>query len=72
MGTQESLSLLGRLKLTHPSLSHPGRLVRLLRPIILILFSTVDRLGHQLSMCYTIAAQLICHDLPRLTAMATQ
>ena len=43
MYTQKSLGLSDRLEPSHPSLSHPGRLVRLLRPIILILFSTVDR-----------------------------
>ena len=71
MGTQESLSLPGRLKLTHPPLSRPGRLVRLLRPIILILLSTVDRLGHQFPMRYTITSQFIGHDLPGLSAMTT-
>ena len=45
MGTQKSLSLLHRLEPTHSSLSHPGRLMRLLRPIILVLFCTVDRVG---------------------------
>ena len=46
--------------------------MRLLGPIILILFSTVDRLGGQLSMCNTIASQFIGDDLPGLTAMAPQ
>jgi hypothetical protein len=74
MRTQETLSLSGRLKLpgcrsTHPSLSHPGRLVRLLRPIILILFSTVYRLGYQLTMRYSIASQLIGNYPSGLLAM---
>ena len=35
----------------------------LFAPIILILLSSVDRLWHQLSRRYTIAAQLTGHDL---------
>ena len=70
MYTQEPLSLPGRFELTHPTLSHPGRLVGLLSPIILILLSTVDCLGDQLTVSNTITAQLIRHDLPRLAAMA--
>ena len=56
MGTRKSLSLLDRLKITHPSLSHPGRLVRLLRLIILILFKTADSLRNQLPMSDVIAS----------------
>jgi len=56
MGTQKSLRLPGRLELTHPSLPDPGRLMRLLSPIILILLCTVDRLWYQLTMCNTIAS----------------
>ena len=69
MGTQESLSLPGRLKLTHPSLSHSGSLVRLLCPVILILLSTVDRLGYQFPVRYTIASQFVSHDLLGLAAV---
>ena len=69
MSTQESLSLPYRFELAHPSLSHPGRLMRLLCPIILILLSTVDRLRNQLPMGDSIAAQFICHDLPGFAAM---
>ncbi len=72
MGTQESLSLPNRLELSHPPLPDPGRFMRLLCPIILILLSTVDRLRHHLPMRYSIAAQLISHDLPGFAAMATQ
>jgi hypothetical protein len=55
MSTQESLRLSGRLetsgcRITHSPLSYPSRFMRLLDPIILILFSTVDRLGDQFSM----------------------
>jgi hypothetical protein len=59
MDTQKSLSLLNRFEFTHPPLSHPGRLMRLLCSIILILFSAVDRLGYQLSMSYAITAQFV-------------
>mgnify|MGYP000707648892 CR=1 FL=1 len=45
MGSQKSLCLPNRFELSHPPLSDPSRFMRLLRPIILILFSTVDRLG---------------------------
>ena len=37
----------------------PGRLVRLFRPIIPILFSTVDRIGHQLPARDWITSQLV-------------
>ena len=69
MGSDKSLSLSGRFKTPHPSFSHPGRFMRLLGPVILILFSTVDRLRYQLSMHYAITSQLVRHDLPGLTAM---
>jgi hypothetical protein len=48
--TQESLSLLYRFKLTHTSLPYPGRLVRLLGPVILVPLGTVDRLWNQLKI----------------------
>ena len=77
MGVDESLGLPHRFespgcRTTHPSLSHPGRLVTLLSPIIFILLSTVYRARNQLPMSDTIAAQLIRHDLSGLTTMATQ
>ena len=72
MGGDECLGLPYRLESPHPSLSHPGRLMGLLSPIILILLSTVDCLGDQFTMCYAITAQFIGNDLPRLTAMASQ
>ena len=43
MATQESLSLLHRFELPHPSLSNLSRLMGLLSAIILILLSAVDR-----------------------------
>jgi hypothetical protein len=75
MDTQESLSLAHRFepsgcRTTHPSLPHPSRLVRLLSPIIFILLSTVGHLGYQLTMCNSIASQLIGNDLSRLAAVA--
>ena len=55
MRGHESLSLPYRFEPTHPPLSDPCRLVRLLCPIILILLSTVDRLWNQFTMRHTIA-----------------
>ena len=72
VGTQKPLSLTYGLESPHPPLPHPGRLMGLLYPIILILLSTVDRLGHQLTMSNTIAAQFVGHDLSGLTTMASQ
>jgi len=43
--------------------------MRLLRPIILILLGTVDRLRDKLTVSNTIASQLIRNDLPGLAAM---
>jgi hypothetical protein len=71
MSTQKSLSLSDRLESTHPTLSHPGRFMRLLCPIILTLFSAVDCLRHQLSMRYSIASQFVSHDLPRFISVVS-
>jgi hypothetical protein len=46
--------------------------VRLLCPIILILFSAVDRVWHNLSLSDWIAAEFIRHDLPGLSATGSQ
>ena len=72
VNSHESLSLAGRLELSHPSLLHPGCLMGLFGPIILILFGAVNRLGDTLSMRHTIASQLISHDLSGLTSMTAQ
>ncbi len=77
MGTEKSLGLSDRFELSHPSLSHPGRLIpdkagqalRLLSPIIFILFRNVDRLWNQFPVSNTITAQFVSHNLPRLAAM---
>ena len=71
MSAQEPLSLPDRFKLSHTSLSHPRSLMRLLRSIILVLFSDMDHFRHQLTMSNTIASQFICHDLPGLTTVIT-
>ena len=63
MCTQKPLGLTDRLDFPHPSLSYPGRFMGLLCPIILILLSTVDRLGHQLTMSDAITAQLVGGEL---------
>ena len=72
MSTQKSLSLRYRLKLTHPSLPYPGRLMRLLCSIVGIPVTDVDGFRYQLAMRYTITPKLICHDLPGLAAMPSQ
>ena len=69
MDTQKSLSLHHRFEAPHTSFSHPGRFMRLLCSIILILLSAVDRVRNQFPMSNTIAAQLVSHDLPRLTTV---
>jgi hypothetical protein len=38
--------------------------MRLLCPIVIVLFATLDRLGYQLSVGDTITAQVVSHDLP--------
>ena len=50
MSGHESLGLPGRLEPPHPPLPDPGRFMRLLGPIILILFGAVNRLGDQITM----------------------
>jgi len=72
MSSYESLSLPDRFESPHPSLSHPGRLMRLLGPIISILICHMECFGYDLSMSHTIASQFIRHDLPRRTTMAFQ
>ncbi len=47
MGCYKSLRLPHRLEPPHPSLPYPRRLVRLLCPIILILFSAMNHIRHQ-------------------------
>ena len=69
VGTSESLSLSHRFEPPHPPLSYPGRFMRLIRPIILIMLSTVDGLRDQIPVCDTIAAQLIRDDLPGFCTM---
>ncbi|MFT4520183.1 MAG: hypothetical protein ACI9JM_002583 [Halioglobus sp.] len=71
MRTQKPLGLSNRFELAHPSLPGPGSLMRLLGPIILILIGTVYRVGYKVSMSNTIPPELVCHDLPRLTAMTS-
>jgi len=69
MGTEKSLGLPDRFEPTHPSLSNPGVLMRLLSPIILILFGTVDRVRNQFPMSNAIAPQFIGDYLPRFTVV---
>ena len=72
MLSHEALGLPHRLETTHPSLSNPGRLVRLFSPVILILPSTVDRFRHHFPVSDRIAPQLVSHDLPGFDTMRTQ
>jgi hypothetical protein len=66
MYSQESLSLIGRFEPSHSSLSHPGRFVRLLGPIVRVSSCGVNNIRHQFSMCYTVTSQLVRHDPSRL------
>jgi len=72
MGCDKPLGLLHRLELPHASFTHPGCFVRLLHPIILILFSAMNYIRHQLSMSDWVAPQLVCHNFPGLAAMPAQ
>jgi hypothetical protein len=56
MSSNESLRLSHQLESPHPSLSHPGRLMRLFGTIVRIPVSHMDRLRDYLSMSYWIAA----------------
>ena len=69
MYTQETLRLLDRLELSHPSLSHPGCLMGLLCPVVGILGIIMDNIRHQLSMRNAIAPQFVSHDLSGLVSM---
>ena len=44
----------------------------LLSSVILILFSTVDRLRSQLSVCNTVASQLVSHNFSGLAVVITK
>ena len=72
MGSNKSLSLPDRLELSHPPLSYSGCLVKLLCPIILIPFNTVDRLRNQFTVSNAIVSKLVSRDLSRLVAMIPQ
>jgi hypothetical protein len=69
MDTQKSLRMPCRFEPPHPSLPHPSRLVRLLCSIILVLLSTVDRIGNQLTMCDSMTTQLVGNDLTGFASM---
>lgn len=72
MGSGEPLRLCHRFVASYPWLSCPGYLMRLLCPIILMLLCNVDRLGYQFPVSDAIPLQFVCHDLPGLSAMASQ
>ena len=69
MHTQESSSLPRWFKPSHHPLPHPGRLVWLFSAIIGIPISDVDHLRDYLSLGDRIAAQFVCHDLPRFATV---
>ena len=69
MYTKESLNLAGRFEPLHSSLSHPGRFMRLLCPIIRVPSCAMDSIRHQLTMCHTVASQLVRHDLSWLATI---
>ena len=72
MSTQESLRLPDGIELAHPTLSHPGRLVRLLCAVVSILRRVVNGLWDHVPMRYTITSQFIGNDLPGLSAVTAQ
>jgi len=72
MGTQESLGLSDRFEPSHPSLTNPRRLMRLLCPVVGILISHVNGFRHQLPVSYSITAQFVSHDLSGFAAMTAQ
>ncbi|MFT4875131.1 MAG: hypothetical protein ACJARU_000110 [Congregibacter sp.] len=69
ISSQESPSLLYCLEPPHTSLRHPGRLMRLLCPIVGILAVVMNNVWHYFSMSNAVAPQLIRHDLLGFTAM---
>lgn len=71
MSTKESLRLPDRFEPSHPSLPHPGRLMRLLYPIISILAVVMSNVWHQFPMSNSIATQFVGDDLPWLCTMAS-
>jgi hypothetical protein len=72
VSSKESSRLFHRFELSHPSLPDSGRLMRLLCPIILILFSAMNHIRHQLTVSNSIAPQLVSHDLSGLSTVTSQ
>ena len=62
MSIEKPLSLPCRFEFSHPPLSHPGRLMGLLGPVVGIPISDMDCFRDQLSMRNSIATQLVCPD----------
>ena len=71
MYTQKPLSLPYRFESSHPPFPDPGRLMGLLCSIVCVPICDMDGLWNQLSMSNTITPQLVCHDLPGFTTMAS-
>ena len=71
MRTQEQLSLPDGFESPHPPLPHPDHLMGLLYPIVGIPTRYMDDLRHHLAMGDWVAPQLVGHDLPGLSAMAS-
>jgi hypothetical protein len=72
MSAQESLSLPHRFKLPHHPLSHPGRLMRLLRPIVRVTISNMDRFKKQRLMSNTITSQFVSHNIAGFASTTAQ
>jgi hypothetical protein len=72
VSAQEPLRLFYRFESSHPSLSYPSRLVRLLSPIIGVMIRNMYRFRHHFPMRYRVATQLVRHDLPGFAAMISQ
>ena len=71
MRVQKPLSLPNRLESPHPSLPYSCRLMRLFGSIILVLLSTVGRVGNQLTMCNSITPQFVGNDFPGFAAIVS-
>jgi len=64
MSTQKSLRLPCRFEPSHHPLSHSGRLMGLLGPIVRVLGIIMNNIRHQFTVSNTVATQLVGHYLP--------
>ncbi len=62
---QKSLRVSGRCEPFHCPFSLPGRLVRVLCPVVQVFRSAMLNRGQYLAVCDTVASQLVCNDHSR-------